>query len=141
MNGQDINLTVVELCVGCDCVGGVVDSGTCCVILLLDSLHQRLLQSSRRAQFVGKKNKNLDIGLYWLISVFGPGQVSVVGLADNPPPEFAEDQPKKTRKPTGTYFLKFFKVRGHPKVAPHPRTHAGAALRQITMHISTNDLY
>ena len=89
----------------------------------------------------GKKNKNLDIGLYWLISVFGPGQVSVVGLADNPPPEFAEDQPKKTRKPTGTYFLKFFKVRGHPKVAPHPRTHAGAALRQITMHISTNDLY
>jgi hypothetical protein len=69
----------------------------------------------------GKKNKNLDIGLYWLISVFGPGQVSVVGLADNPPPEFAEDQPKKTRKPTGTYFLKFFKVRGHPKVAPHLR--------------------
>lgn len=31
---------------------------------------------------------------------------------------------------------------GHPQVAaPHPHTHAGAALRQLTMHVSTNDLH
>jgi len=132
---QSLNCAWAATALGVSWTLGRAASSCCSTACIKDCFNLRDGLSS------WKKNKNLDIGLYWLISVFGPGQVSVVGLADNPPPEFAEDQPKKTRKPTGTYFLKFFKVRGHPKVAPHPRTHAGAALRQITMHISTNDLY
>jgi hypothetical protein len=43
--------------VGCDGVGGVVGSGTCCAGFLLNILHlpAKLLGSSRRAQFVKKK--------------------------------------------------------------------------------------
>jgi hypothetical protein len=54
----------------------------------------------------GKKNKNRDIGLYRLISVFESGRVSVVGLADNPPPELTE---------VGHYFL-----RARDSCLPHP---------------------
>ena len=47
----------VDCVVGCDGVGGVVGSGTCCAGFLLNILHlpAKLLGSSRRAQFVTKK--------------------------------------------------------------------------------------
>ena len=98
----------VDGVVGCDGVGGVVGSGTCCASFLLDTLHlalrSRLAWLFEMGSVRGKTK--LDIGFYRLISVFGPGRVSMVGLAeqlcnrscsnkthtsDNPPPEFAED--------------------------------------------------
>ena len=80
----------VNYVVGCDGVGGVVGSAgdvlrhlaarqpASCPAWLLETGSVR-----------GKKN-NRDIGLYRLISVFESGRVSVVGLADNPPPELTE---------------------------------------------------